>query len=122
MRAYVKPMMDSEVFVANEYVSACWWVDCNIDFGDVYLETNGEEGLQTSGRNSDTKIGSRVTGCGRIHNGVTEEPTANGYWVERGFFGGTTGTVKDVFSWEDRHGWHSSYIEDAHWDTNPNAS
>lgn len=121
MKSYVKPMMEGEVFVANEYVSACWWVDCNINYGDVYLETNGQDGLQKNGLNRDTLIGSRVSGCGTIHNGVTEEPTANGYWVERGLLG-TTGTVKDVFSWEDNHGWHSSYIEKAHWDTNPNAS
>ena len=121
MKTYIKPMMESEYFVANQYISACWWVDCNIEYGDVYLETNGKAGLQMTGYNHDKQIGRDVTGCGRIHNGVTEEPTANGYWVEKTFWG-NTGRVRDVFSWEDRHGWHSSYIEDANWDTNPNAS
>lgn len=28
-REYVKPVIESEEFVANEYVAACWWVTCN---------------------------------------------------------------------------------------------
>ena len=28
---YVKPTMESEAFVANEYVAACYWVDCTHD-------------------------------------------------------------------------------------------
>ena len=39
MKAYVKPMMDSEVFVANEYVSACYSGTCNIS-GRVYMDSN----------------------------------------------------------------------------------
>ena len=27
-REYVKPVIESEEFVANEYVAACWWVTC----------------------------------------------------------------------------------------------
>lgn len=41
MREYVKPMMDSEVFVANEYVSACYHGVCNIS-GYVFNDTNGD--------------------------------------------------------------------------------
>lgn len=37
-RAYVRPTMVGERFVANEYVAACG------DKGKVYLETNGKEG------------------------------------------------------------------------------
>lgn len=39
-REYVKPMMSGERFVANEYVAACWYGNCNIT-GNVYLDTNG---------------------------------------------------------------------------------
>ena len=28
MKKYVKPMMESEAFVANEFVSACWTLSC----------------------------------------------------------------------------------------------
>lgn len=31
MKTYVKPMMESEVFMANEYVAACWGVSCVVD-------------------------------------------------------------------------------------------
>ena len=47
MREYVKPMMDSEVFVANEYVSACYHGVCNIS-GYVFNDTNGD-GKYTAG-------------------------------------------------------------------------
>lgn len=30
-REYVKPVMESEAFVANEYVAACWVVECDKD-------------------------------------------------------------------------------------------
>lgn len=35
-KAYVKPVMESEAFVANEYVAACWRVSCN-DCGEEML-------------------------------------------------------------------------------------
>ena len=42
MREYVKPMMDSEVFVANEYFSACYKINCNVPgTGYLYAETMG---------------------------------------------------------------------------------
>ena len=28
-KAYVKPVMESEAFVANEYVAACYWAKCD---------------------------------------------------------------------------------------------
>lgn len=34
-RTYVKPVMESEEFVANEYVAACWKVTC-----DTFLDPN----------------------------------------------------------------------------------
>lgn len=39
-KEYVKPMMAGEEFVANEYVAACWYGNCNIS-GNVYADTNG---------------------------------------------------------------------------------
>lgn len=45
-KAYVKPVMESEAFVANEYVAACWRVACTdcdekmIYYGDPNWEIN----------------------------------------------------------------------------------
>lgn len=53
-RAYVRPTMVGERFVANEYVAACgdkgkvYKFKCDAGggkSGKVYLETNGKEGL-----------------------------------------------------------------------------
>ena len=53
MKAYVKPMMDSEVFVANEYVAACYRIKCttpnrNDTFYYLYDDTNNN-GVWDSG-------------------------------------------------------------------------
>ena len=34
MKTYVKPMMESEVFMANEYVAACWGVACSVNLAN----------------------------------------------------------------------------------------
>lgn len=53
-KSYVKPVMAAEQFVANEYVSTCWWGPCNangyvfndhnsngtIDDGDTFIYKN----------------------------------------------------------------------------------
>ena len=40
MRKYVKPMMESEAFVANEYIGACFVMDCSCsnNEGKLYLQ------------------------------------------------------------------------------------
>lgn len=40
MKNYVRPMMESEAFAANEYITACYHGVCNID-GHVFNDTNG---------------------------------------------------------------------------------
>ena len=40
MKNYVRPMMESEAFAANEYITACYHGVCNID-GHVFNNTNG---------------------------------------------------------------------------------
>lgn len=42
MKRYVRPMMESEEFLTNEYVSSCWYGACNIS-GDVYVDNNGND-------------------------------------------------------------------------------
>lgn len=41
MKKYVKPMMESEAFIANEYIGACWSVSC--DNGQSLI-ISGEKG------------------------------------------------------------------------------
>ena len=40
-RAYVRPTMVGERFVANEYVAACWKIECNVPTGYGYIDNNG---------------------------------------------------------------------------------
>lgn len=48
MKKYVKPQLETEEFVAQEYVAACYIVNCNFPRNSsVWLETNGRQGLQT---------------------------------------------------------------------------
>lgn len=48
MKKYVKPMLQAEEFVPQEYVAACYIVNCNFPNGSsVWLETNGVAGLQS---------------------------------------------------------------------------
>lgn len=41
-KEYVKPVMESEAFVSNEYVAACWTLTCTGTCGGV--ETTRDEG------------------------------------------------------------------------------
>lgn len=146
-KTYVKPMMQSEAFVANEYVAACWKINCNVPNGYGYLD-NDNSGSYTSGDTLLTpteKNGqpSTVYGCGVWHTGVEgvpdDGPVANAMWhpVSGGDGGhggkgpggnnGSSGTTADyaVYYWKDGDGAydvHFSKVSDAQWQTNPNAS
>ena len=131
MKAYVKPMMDSEVFVANEYVAACYRIKCttpnrNATFYCLYDDTNNN-GVWDSG---DSLLYSNgwwgFSGCNRWHNGVIQDnpPEENGF-VTRG-----TNPKKDgaypVYWWSERLGSDSDYHVmtpgKENYETNPNAS
>ena len=98
MREYVKPMMDSEVFVANEYFSACgdsgttYLFKCDAGggaSGTVYVESNGVEGLQTRSSGSwwggDYVAADRSLGgyhaCGTSHEADSDNDFLDGYYV-----------------------------------------
>lgn len=36
MREYVTPRMTGETFAANEYIAACWGVQCDVDWANQY--------------------------------------------------------------------------------------
>ena len=123
-RAYVRPTMVGERFVADEYVAACWKINCNVPTGYGYIDKNGN-GRFDRGDEKLTPDG--VSGCGKWHtrvNGVPDDgPQANAMWHPYSLFG----VQKDysVYYWKDGKGKydvHFSKVEDAQWETNPNAS
>ena len=99
MREYVKPTMEDELFAANEYIAACHDINKVYKFkcdagggrsGSVYLETNGEPGLQT-GWGGDQPLGG-YHACGTTHEAKTTDDFLDGYYVTRSFFEGTKTT------------------------------
>ena len=42
MREYVTPRMTGETFAANEYIAACWGVQCNVDWANNYEQGQGD--------------------------------------------------------------------------------
>ena len=131
MREYVKPRMESESFIANEYVAACWRIFCNVPTGFGFIDQN-HNGEYDSWR--DIKLTANgVYGCNSWHTGVSgvpdDGPKANAMWQpqKEGRYGNyvNDGKAYDVYYWRD--GWkptdiHFSKVEDAEWETNPNAS
>ena len=132
MKNYVKPMMESEVFAANEYIAACYNISCNVPSGTGYYETNGEPGYQSghwswSGWVEGDEVIASGTGCGTTHYGVPgvpdDGPVANAMWQER-----WSDDYYPVYYWEQgQSSWghssaHFSKVEDAEWEKNPNAS
>lgn len=100
-RAYVRPTMVGERFVANEYVAACgdkgtvYKFKCDAGggkSGSVYLETNGKKGFQLF---SDTYL-SQYHACGTTHDANTADVFSDGYYVS-----GLTVTPVKVWRGED---------------------
>ncbi len=134
MKNYVKPMMESEVFAANEYIAACYRIRCttpngNASYNYIYADSN-DNGVWDRGDQriySSAFVGFR--GCNQWHEGVIldEPPTANGFV--------TTGTNPDgwfvqsepVFYWYEDLGHQYEDIHvmtpgDENYESNPNAS
>lgn len=101
-RAYIKPILESETFVPQNYIAACGDLNKVYKFkcdagggksGSVYLETNGTSGLQT-GWGGDRYL-SGYHACGTTHEAKSTDAFLNGYyvttdkvWVPGGWFGG----------------------------------
>lgn len=128
-KAYVKPSMESEVFLPNTYIAACeilstWRVKCNVPSGIGYYETNGIPGYQEGNwREEGDEYIASGSGCGTWHEGVNTEPVANAMWQEF-----RSGKYYPVFFWEQRIGGlftspeHFSKVEDAEWEHEKNHS
>ena len=131
MKTYVKPMMQSETFVANEYIAACWKIKCNVPTGYGFIDKNGNNKYD---QHTDERLSSDgCWGCGVYHTGVQgvpgDGPKANAMWQPQrcSIFSGCQddGPAYDVYYWSDGHGEthrHFSKVSDAQWETNPNAS
>lgn len=127
-KTYCKPEMQVEEFAPNEYIAACYKVKCDCPHGySLWLESNGEEGLQTTGRNRDEEVyqSGGFSGCNEWHKGVEVDPTLNGYVVTHKGGWGQSPTYEKVFVWKESLGsdvdWHASTLKEQYV-TNPNAS
>lgn len=131
---WVQPQTVVQQFVANEYVAACHDINKVYKFkcdagggasGSVYLETNGENGLQTRGHFVQTGDNwwetkwvpaddylSGYHACGTTHEASSTDAFLNGYYVRndnvtpvivwRGPRGDNTHCTEnlDINSWE----------------------
>lgn len=125
-RAYVRPTMVGERFVANEYVAACgdteygkYMFKCDAGngvSGNVYVESNGKDGLQLGGLfgNGGDRLLGGYHACGTTHEADTRDEFQNGYYVTRG------GNVQKVIIWrgEDGHNIHcTTNLDRDSWET-----
>lgn len=105
-RAYVRPTMVGERFVANEYVAACgdteygkYKFTCDAGggvSGYVYRESNGKPGFQ-KGYGGDEWLGG-YHACGTTHEANTTDDFQNGYYIPDG------GDAVDVIIWRGKRG------------------
>ena len=99
MKSYKKPVLNVERFTANEFVAACgdsgvtYLFTCDAgggDFGSVYVESNGVDGLQTRRervggwgghwQEADLRLGD-YHACGTTHEADSDDDFLNGYYV-----------------------------------------
>ena len=131
MKNYVKPMMESEAFVANEYIAACYRIKCttpqrNSTFYYLYDDSNDNGKWDSSDRLLYSNRWGGFSGCNQWHDGVIQDnpPEENGF-VTRG-----TNSRRDkayaVFWWKENLGADSDYHVmtpgNENYETNPNAS
>ena len=88
-KTWNEPKILVQQFVPNEYVAACgdenkvYKFTCDAGggvSGNVYLETNGQDGLQTSWIDGDTPLGG-YHACGTTHEADSTDDFLNGYYV-----------------------------------------
>lgn len=98
-RVWTRPLTEVQKFEANEYVAACgdsgttYLFTCDAgggESGNVYVESNGVEGLQTRGewvggwgghwQDADRSLGG-YHACGTTHEADSDNEFLNGYYV-----------------------------------------
>lgn len=130
-REYTTPVMECETFVPDEYVAACWKINCNVPTGFGFIDNNGNDRYD---RGDEKLTSDGVQGCGVWHAGVegvpNDGPKANAMWQPQEWDWWdmeyeNAGPAYDVYYWSDGRGQthrHFSKVSDAQWETNPNAS
>lgn len=133
-KIWTKPVAIVEKFAANEYVAACWKINCNVPSGYGYTDTNNNGRYDANTDVLLTPADRRgnpdsVRGCGTWHTGVAgvpdDGPVANAMWHAEGQWPWSSDEDYAVFFWRDgdgAHDVHFSKVSDAQWETNPNAS
>lgn len=115
-RAYVRPTMVGERFVANEYVAACGDIKYGkykftCDAGDgvpgnVYKESNGKPGFQEGfgflGYGGDEWLGG-YHACRTTHEANTTDDFQRGYYIPDG---GDVGDAVNVIIWRGKSGYN----------------
>ena len=109
MKNYVKPMMESEVFAANEYIAACgeenkvYIFTCDAGWTGLTgstVYTNGPDGIPST--NDDVNLGSYHK-CGETHEASTTDDFINGY-LRKNVLGMPIGEKQDVIIWRGEDG------------------
>ena len=110
-RAYVRPTMVGERFVANEYVAACgdqnkvYKFKCNaqewtgLTGSTVWL--NGPDGQPET--SDDIQLQGSYGQCGAEHEAKTTDEFSRGY-LKKNFLGHPTGKRLDVIVWRGENG------------------
>ena len=126
-KVWRRPLTEVQKFEANEYVAACgdsgttYLFKCDAgggDSGNVYVESNGVEGLQTRGewvggwgghwQEADRSLGG-YHACGTTHEADSDDDFLNGYYVPY-----RSDKVTDVIIWR------GPYNNNVHCTTNLN--
>lgn len=111
-RTYVTPVMECESFAADQYVAACYKINCNVPgYGHGYVESNGQTGLQTGSNGDDYKVSGFACGATQIIEMEAGYQPTKGYWVAGGRTYDVTyfyARVRGAFS-SDHHFSTSSY-------------
>lgn len=119
-KQYEKPSMSIDMFEANEYIAACWKINCNVPRGYGYIDQNNNGKFD---RGTDIRLTrDNSWGCGTWHTGVQgvpdDGPKANAMWHSN-----EDNSDYPVYYWGSYlTNAHFSKVEDAQWETNPNAS
>ena len=107
---YEKPFMQVEQFIPNDYVAACYHVDCKTDaengsYRYIYLDSNNNGHLDRNDQQVYTAgYGGSFTGCGVEHKGVISDTDLklNGFVstiTARAYELGAEGYVTPVYVW-----------------------
>lgn len=118
-KVYGKPLMFAEEFIPQEYIAACYHVDCKTDADNgvyrfIYLDTNNNGRLDRSDEQVYAAWFGGFTGCGEKHTGVLSDTELhiNGFvstLTARNYEQGYEGYVTPVYAWWSNTGWHVCY-------------